>query len=559
MTYATGSKILASDLNAFKDTFNGLWSTGSGSYGYGQTAVSGVTAGNKIKASDWSPLIDNLRKVLLHQGTSFTAMTTPTAGTKATSLTSLVPNYVAAEGTSTRFNAASVGDTTTYRVTATSTASFNDTQTITITASFGSHDKARYFFNAGGQFDLSFSHPTAPLASIAAGLGNIRFGAGTQTIGGTTFTGTTKIGGSTNADSAVVTTDNFYNIPATNKYIAYQSTSTNNLPTMEIYAKYNQAGTITFTVLSYAWSGTQPASPPTIAAGSTVTVAARQPPTTYFTNSWAPITFTTNVTQTGVSTAQWYLFASSGSLVVPAGKTTARVILIAGGACGETATGLTIKGGGGGGAGQVRDTAAFSVTAGQTLTWTVGAGGQGFQGYAGDGTQTVLYGSTNLGAFGGTRGGSAATTDGAGGATYGGPYGVYGGGQAYIYNRIVYGGGGGAGAGYFGFNGAQSGTVFQGEGGVGGVGVTLGPINGSFYNVGGGGQGGMNLKLTNWTLTDETGYKYGGGLGGVNVADGFDGVAGTGGGGGGGAQTGTAGLEPLVGGNGGSGFVAIYM
>ena len=89
--------------------------------------------------------------------------------------------------------------------------------------------------------------------------------------------------------------------------------------------------------------------------------------------------------------------------------------------------------------------------------------------------------------------------------------------------------------------------------------VTVGPINGVNYNVGGGGQGGMNLKLTNWTLADETGYKYGGGLGGVNVADGFDGEAGTGGGGGGGAQTGTAGLEPLVGGNGGSGFVAIYM
>lgn len=559
MTYATGSIISAGDLNSFISTFNGLWGAGSGSYGYGQTAVTGVTVGNKIKASDWSPLIDNLRKVLLHQDTAFTAMTTPTAGTKATSLTSLSPNYILAENASRRFNAASVGDTTTYRVTATSTASFNDTQTITITASFGSHDKARYFFNAGGQFDLSFSHPTAPLASIAAGLGNIRFGAGTQTIGGTTFTGTTKIGGTTNADSAVVTTDNFYNIPSTNKYIAYQSTSTNNLPTMEIYAKYNQAGTITFTVLSYAWSGVQPASPPTIAAGSTVTVAARQPPTTYFTNSWAPITFTTNVTQTGVvgRTPQWYLFASSGSLVVPAGATTARVIVIGGGACGETATGLTIKGGGGGGAGQVRETATFSVTAGQTLTWTVGAGGQGFQGYAGSGVQTVLYGTNNFGAFGGVRGGGF---DGSGTLGQGGKSGSeYTGGLAYIYGRQVYAGGGGGGAGYYGFSAGQSGSVFQGEGGIGGTGVTVGPINGVNYSVGGGGQGGMNLKITNWTLADETGYKYGGGLGGVNVADGGDGVAGTGGGGGGGAQTGTAGLEPIFGGNGGSGFVAIFM
>jgi hypothetical protein len=301
MTYAAGNKILASDLNTFKDTFNGLWSTGSGSYGYGQPAVSGSSTGQLIRASDWAPLVDNLRKVLLHQGTAFTAMTTPTAGTKATSLTSLVPNYVAAEGTSTRFNSASVGDTTTYRVTATSGVSFNSDQTITITASFGSHDQARYFFNAGGQFDLAFSHPTAPLAGLAAGLGNIRFGAGTQTIGGTNFTGTTKLGGTYNADSAVVTTDNFYNIPAYNKYIAYQSISTSNLPTMEIYANYNQAGTITFTVKSYAWTGLQPRTVPTIAAGSAVTLTARQPPTSYFTNSWGAIAFSTSITQSSVS------------------------------------------------------------------------------------------------------------------------------------------------------------------------------------------------------------------------------------------------------------------
>jgi hypothetical protein len=301
MTYAAGNKILASDLNTFKDTFNGLWSTGSGSYGYGQPAVSGSSTGQLIRASDWAPLVDNLRKVLLHQGTAFTAMTTPTAGTKATSLTSLVPNYVAAEGTSTRFNSASVGDTTTYRVTATSGASFNNEQTITITASFGSHDQARYFFNAGGQFDLSFSHPTAPLAGLAAGLGNIRFGAGTQTIGGTNFTGTTKLGGTYNADSAVVTTDNFYNIPAYNKYIAYQSISTSNLPTMEIYANYNQAGTITFTAKSYAWTGVQPNSPPMIAAGSTFTLTARQPPTSYFTNSWGAITFSTSITESSIN------------------------------------------------------------------------------------------------------------------------------------------------------------------------------------------------------------------------------------------------------------------
>jgi hypothetical protein len=70
----------------------------------------------------------------------------------------------------------------------------------------------------------------------------------------------------------------------------------------------------------------------------------------------------------------------------------------------------------------------------------------------------------------------------------------------------------------------------------------------------------MNRRITNWTLTDETGYKYGGALGGAITAEGGNGVAGTGGGGGGGAQsTILDGTEPIVGGNGGSGFIAIFM
>jgi|694.fasta_scaffold38350_3 hypothetical protein len=565
MAYAKGSVISQNDLQPFNIRMNNfVWGTGFTENGYGQTPLTtqSFTFGDVIRPAPWKQTIDTIENALKHQGTSYSMSYPPQTGQPIEYDSRLSTNLELAIAN--KFNAATTGVPVSSSIT--STQSFNNTQLITFIAYFGtgadvdSHNKARYFFNAGGQFNISLSHPS-PMSTISANLGSIRFGAGNQTIAGVNYTGTTKVGGTFNDYSVLQSSKSFYNLQTggipgegytTPDVILAVQGEIGTTASIYVYVKYNGFGLLTFRIATYA-----PNTNPTIPAGSFAQLTARQPPTTYITNSWGPITIGSDITQASVSTAQWYLFASSGSMVVPAGKTTARVILIGGGGCGETATGLTIKGGGGGGAGQVRDTAAFSVTAGQTLSWTVGAGGQGFAGYAGNGTQTVLYGSSNLGAFGGIRGGGVdgSTANGSGGGSGSG----YSGGQAYSYGRQVYAGGGGGGAGYFGFGAAQAGTVFQGEGGIGGVGVTLGPINGNYYNVGGGGQGGMNRQITNWTLADETGYKYGGGLGGVNVADGLDGVAGAGGGGGGGAQSYTAGLEPLVGGNGGSGFVAIYM
>ena len=80
MTYSAGNTILDDDYNGFKDDVNTMWSTGSGSNGYGQTAVSAVSAGSTITATQWATLLSRISSAASHQGTSITSITNPSAG-----------------------------------------------------------------------------------------------------------------------------------------------------------------------------------------------------------------------------------------------------------------------------------------------------------------------------------------------------------------------------------------------------------------------------------------------------------------------------------------------
>jgi hypothetical protein len=64
MTYSVGNTIVATDYNGFISTnaanINGIWSTGAASFGYGETAVSTVSAAATITATQWSTLNSRL-------------------------------------------------------------------------------------------------------------------------------------------------------------------------------------------------------------------------------------------------------------------------------------------------------------------------------------------------------------------------------------------------------------------------------------------------------------------------------------------------------------------
>ena len=226
---------------------------------------------------------------------------------------------------------------------------------------------------------------------------------------------------------------------------------------------------------------------------------------------------------------------------VPDGVTSIQALVVAGGGAGGGNLG------GGGGAGGVLYNSSYSVTAGQTLTITVGAGGAKFAtlqsgGTSNNGSNSSLTGGGGgtLTAIGGGAGGGgsssvAAVIGGSGGGASGygtasGAAGTAGQGNAGGgggNGSPAYGGGGGGGAG--GTGSAGSSSTGGGQGGIGVAYSILGaPIffagggGGSCYvsgapasgGAGGGGGGGTN----------NTAYKVYGGFGGSGLTAGESGL-----------------------------------
>jgi hypothetical protein len=236
-----------------------------------------------------------------------------------------------------------------------------------------------------------------------------------------------------------------------------------------------------------------------------------------------------------VNASAWiaYTFTStstSGTLVVPAGKTITVDYLLVGG--GGGASGYI---GGGGGGGYYVYTTSASFTPG-TYTISVGTGGTGQVGTnapspTGGGNSTIVRSGTTIAT--GPGGGGAAPIGGLAGSS--GPF------TGGSYNGGTINSGGGAGSGG---NGANGGT----NGGNGGTGVQF-SITGTARFYGGGGGGG-------WYTGNVPGT--GGAGGGANGATSYNpgssnnGVNGLGGGGGGATGGGSS-----IGGNGGSGVAII--
>jgi len=229
MTYSQGGLIQATDYNNFvganpsigTGTINSVWSTGSGSAGYGQTAISQAAAtGGTVTAAQWATLINTLNSVLTHQAGAGSGISATTAGTTITYLATLATSIGTAW--TNRLNFASNAAITTGS--ALSTTWTNATTSVTLTRAFGaraafaSADQARYFFNAGGRLKLNVSGTQSASttartnAAIAlctdlggVGLFSANTNAGRTGTGGTLGTNATTIGYHTSTYNANVT------------------------------------------------------------------------------------------------------------------------------------------------------------------------------------------------------------------------------------------------------------------------------------------------------------------------------------------------------------------
>lgn len=314
MTYAQFGTIRAIDFNQLcggntvaANTLNTTWSTGTGSAGYGQTAIANVNVGDTITASGkWTTLVNNTSNAAIHQGTTISSVTPPAAGTAPSS----VVTYNSAIATnlqtiySTRLNASIQGTTTAN--TATYGAAWQNALTFTFTATFANGDAARYFFNSGGQLKISCSHPAgtginAIFNGLAANVGNVYLSSptsGTATIAGNAFSGITKVGTGGNAPSPYLTNNGYYALTTTNTTV-FTQTAVSGSSSISYVMKSNgtqgsNADTGSIITIYAVWDEIPDGL--LVSSGSATTLTAIYPESTYISNTWGAVTLSGSVT-----------------------------------------------------------------------------------------------------------------------------------------------------------------------------------------------------------------------------------------------------------------------
>jgi len=331
MTYSSGSIILATDYNGFVSTnaganVNDIWGTGSTDKGYGQSALATVSAAGTVTATQWASLVNTISSMASHQGTTITSRTAPVAGNTITILANL--NTDLTNITANRGNAAVVGTEygifsgTTSKTAATGSGTTAWTITFTHTVTFASADAARYFFNAGGRIRLQYGKSstgtdTDPDWNTFAGqCGSIyltgRVNGAAQTISGTSYTGTTRVGGGGGTQTTLATTTGWYQLTASPTTIFQLNNATS--PYSGEYIRTTATATST-TVVTFVttWvsdgssgagtsanisGGTATSSPSTTISGTapTTLVTYIPPSTTYLTSaSWGTPTIAASV------------------------------------------------------------------------------------------------------------------------------------------------------------------------------------------------------------------------------------------------------------------------
>ena len=225
MAYSSGGLIQATDYNGFASTtaganVNDIWSTGSGDKGWGQSALSTVSALGTVTATNWASLVNTISSMGSQTGTTITARTAPTTGNLIevlaalnTDLTNITTNRNNAVANGTQFT----GWTGTNSKTA-ATSGATWTITFTNTVTFASAAAARHFFNGGGRIKLDVSKTATgdlgdpewnDLANTLCGDIFFTGAAAAKTIAAVSYTGTTKIGG-TGTPNTLSTATGFY-------------------------------------------------------------------------------------------------------------------------------------------------------------------------------------------------------------------------------------------------------------------------------------------------------------------------------------------------------------
>ena len=325
MTYSSGQLIQATDYNGFVSTNSGANINATWNTTYGQTALSTISAGGTVTATQWAQLNNTLNLIGTHQGTTLTSRTSPTTGTTISALANLSTDI--GNVYTNRLNAGSVGSqvinwTGTASQTA-QTGNFQSAWTITFTdtVTFANATAASNFFNCGGLMKIQFSKTStgAPgdsdwnnLVNNICGTVFFTSSSTSKVIAGTTYLGTYKSGGS-GTPATLATNIGFAQLTGTPQTI-YQQFDTAYTYTgdyVQVQASWNGSTALTFT--TYWYSAARATSTPlrwisggTATAAGTVTfgtapttvVTYLPPETTNIINTWGTPTVASTVSAT---------------------------------------------------------------------------------------------------------------------------------------------------------------------------------------------------------------------------------------------------------------------
>ena len=315
MSYAQFGLIQATDFNtlvggnptATANTLNATWATGSGTAGYGQTAVANVTAGNTVLATSWNALVSNTASAASHQGSSITSVTAPVAGATVTYL-SAVPTNLQTIYTN-RLNAATQSGTSAN--TATRGTTWTTALTFTHTATFANGDAARYFFNSGGQLKMTVTHANNAAGinllfnNLCSNIGTVVLSApssGTANIVGTTYNGITRVGGGGNSPT-ISQNNGYYALTTSNANVFTQTASTGPSGYLSSFIRFivKSNGTVgsngdagNVITISTVWDEVPDGL--VVGSGSATTLTVVPPETGNIANTWGTITLAGSVT-----------------------------------------------------------------------------------------------------------------------------------------------------------------------------------------------------------------------------------------------------------------------
>ena len=320
MTYSSGGLIQATDYNGFASTtananVNDLWATGATDKGWGETALSTVSAAGVVTATNWASLVNTISSMGSQTGTSITARSAPVTGNLIqilaalnTDLTNITTNRANAVAVGTQFTAYTG---TNSKPAATSGATWSITFVNTVT--FASANAARFFFNGGGLIKIDVSKTATgalgdpewnDLANTLCGDIFISGIAAAHTIAGVSRTGVTKTGG-TGTPTTLATTLGFYNLTTSDQVIYKQFADTAPYTSNFIQHSAKTAGSGTQVVITTLWSASDgdPISGGTASSGATpgtapTTICTYFPPSsTYLTTaSWGTPTVAATTT-----------------------------------------------------------------------------------------------------------------------------------------------------------------------------------------------------------------------------------------------------------------------